>query len=68
MPSTLAFLRAEGVETREQHEWLRTRGCEEFQGYLLARPAPFDEVLRRLGKATPGAAPPAPPGPAPGLA
>ena len=42
---------AEGVETREQHEWLRTRGCEEFQGYLLARPAPFDAVLERLGPA-----------------
>ena len=40
---------AEGVETWHQHEWLRLRGCEEFQGYLLARPAAFDDVLRRLG-------------------
>jgi len=42
---------AEGVETWHQHGWLRRAGCEEFQGYLLARPAPFDEVLRRLGAA-----------------
>jgi len=55
---------AEGVETWHQHEWLRRAGCEEFQGYLLARPAPFDEVLRRLGDATPNE----PPGPATGLA
>ena len=40
---------AEGVETVYQHEWLRARGCEEFQGYLLAMPAPFEEVLERLG-------------------
>ena len=41
---------AEGVETREQHDWLHQRGCEEFQGYLLAMPAAFDEVLARLGR------------------
>ena len=39
---------AEGVETRAQHDWLRERGCDEFQGYLLARPLPFEEVLARL--------------------
>jgi EAL domain-containing protein (putative c-di-GMP-specific phosphodiesterase class I) len=41
---------AEGVETWHQHEWLRARGCDEFQGFLLARPAPFDAVLRELGE------------------
>ena len=40
---------AEGVETEAQLGWLHTRGCGEFQGFLLARPAPFDEVLARLG-------------------
>jgi diguanylate cyclase (GGDEF)-like protein len=40
---------AEGVETRHQHQWLRTRGCEEFQGYLLAMPVAFGAVLERLG-------------------
>ncbi len=39
---------AEGVETTEQHAWLREHGCDEFQGYLLAPPLPFEEVLRHL--------------------
>ncbi len=39
---------AEGVETSHQHEWLRTLGCDEYQGYLLARPEPFNTVLERL--------------------
>jgi len=29
---------AEGVERREQLEWLRARGCHEVQGFLLSRP------------------------------
>ena len=47
---------AEGVETPGQHAWLRERGCDEFQGYLFARPAPFADVLERLG-ATAGVVP-----------
>jgi predicted signal transduction protein with EAL and GGDEF domain len=31
---------AEGVETQEQRELLAQYGCERYQGYLLARPAP----------------------------
>ncbi len=40
---------AEGVETETQWRWLRERGCDEMQGFLLAKPAPFEETLARLG-------------------
>ena len=40
---------AEGVEMREEHEWLRGNGCDAMQGYLYARPAPFEDMLRALG-------------------
>ncbi|WP_136680406.1 ABC transporter substrate binding protein [Neptunomonas sp. XY-337] len=39
---------AEGIETQEQLAFLRENRCEMGQGYLLARPAPFDEVLSLL--------------------
>jgi len=40
---------AEGVETKEQADFLKWRGCEKAQGYLLGRPAPvemFTEYLK----------------------
>ena len=40
---------AEGVETPEQLDWLAEHGCHEVQGYLLARPLPFEEWLASLG-------------------
>ncbi len=42
---------AEGVETREQLNWLKRQGCDQVQGYLLGMPEPFDALLRQLAKA-----------------
>jgi EAL domain-containing protein (putative c-di-GMP-specific phosphodiesterase class I) len=39
---------AEGVETEAQLALLHERGCDQVQGYLFARPLPFDEAIRRL--------------------
>ncbi len=39
---------AEGVETQEQLAFLRERGCNAMQGYLLARPLPAAEFARFL--------------------
>lgn len=36
---------AEGVERREQSNWLRDQGCYLAQGYLYAKPMPVDEFL-----------------------
>jgi diguanylate cyclase (GGDEF)-like protein len=35
---------AEGVETREQEEYLRECGCDRAQGYLYARPQPAEAI------------------------
>ena len=35
---------AEGVETRQQLELLRTLGCAEMQGYLFSQPRPAEEI------------------------
>jgi EAL domain-containing protein (putative c-di-GMP-specific phosphodiesterase class I) len=39
---------AEGVETREQLEFLRVHGCDEVQGYFLSRPLPVDELSTKF--------------------
>lgn len=39
---------AEGVETRAQHEWTRSFGCEYTQGFLLARPESGDAARARV--------------------
>jgi diguanylate cyclase (GGDEF)-like protein/PAS domain S-box-containing protein len=43
---------AEGVETRDQLEFLKRRGCDEMQGYLFSEPLTSDgfEALLRSGK------------------
>lgn len=39
---------AEGVETQEQAAYLRSVGCELFQGFYFGGPVPVDEFERRL--------------------
>jgi EAL domain-containing protein (putative c-di-GMP-specific phosphodiesterase class I) len=41
---------AEGVETQQQLDWLRERGCDELQGFLLGRPELFGTLLVGLTK------------------
>jgi diguanylate cyclase (GGDEF)-like protein len=38
----------EGVETEEQAHFLRTRGCEELQGYLISKPVDSEDFRRFL--------------------
>jgi predicted signal transduction protein with EAL and GGDEF domain len=37
---------AEGVETEQQRELVRTLGCSEMQGYLFSRPVPVQDLLQ----------------------
>ena len=48
---------AEGVETLEQLDFLRTLGCEEFQGYLFSKPVPAAEAVKCFAGFTPPTAP-----------
>jgi len=41
---------AEGVETREQYEFLLREGCSEIQGYLLSHPVSSDMMTEFLKK------------------
>lgn len=42
---------AEGVETKEQYDFLKLLGCELLQGYYIGRPLPLDESMREVEKA-----------------
>ncbi|WP_206667302.1 EAL domain-containing protein [Candidatus Methylobacter oryzae] len=39
---------AEGVESKIQHEYLTSYGCEVFQGYLFGKPVPANEFKQNL--------------------
>ncbi len=39
---------AEGVETSEQEDYLRSRGCDEAQGYLWSPAVPADRAVRTV--------------------
>ena len=40
---------AEGVETPDQHAFLREKACDLYQGYLASEPVPARELERMLG-------------------
>ena len=39
---------AEGVEQKEQVEFLASQGCDMIQGYYYARPMPKDDYKERI--------------------
>ena len=39
---------AEGVETEQALQFLKSRGCRKFQGYIFGRPMPFNKLLGRF--------------------
>ncbi|WP_028510278.1 EAL domain-containing protein [Ruminococcus sp. NK3A76] len=41
---------AEGVEVKEQVEFLASQGCDMIQGYYFAKPMPHDEYEERIRK------------------
>jgi len=49
---------AEGVETEEQFGCLAKLGCDQIQGYLLARPMPFNDFAAFIAKQAERAAEP----------
>jgi len=41
---------AEGVETKEQLDYIKTLGCQYIQGYYYAKPMPIDRLINYLGE------------------
>ncbi|MER2139980.1 MAG: EAL domain-containing protein, partial [Succiniclasticum sp.] len=42
----------EGVETKEQVEFLREVGCTKLQGYYFCKPIPMEQIVERYRKGT----------------
>ena len=38
----------EGVETKEQAEFLKKIGCRRLQGYLVSKPIPYEELRKKI--------------------
>jgi EAL domain-containing protein (putative c-di-GMP-specific phosphodiesterase class I) len=47
-----ASVTAEGVETKEQADFLKSIGCDEIQGYYFSRPLPPEALEEFLGNET----------------
>ena len=45
---------AEGVETKDQLEFLRAEGCDEVQGYFIGRPSPIEAYAGLVGRQNEG--------------
>ena len=45
-PASLAEI--PGQPSSTQRDWLAEHGCGELQGYLLGRPAPFEDVVANI--------------------
>ncbi|TWB06313.1 bifunctional diguanylate cyclase/phosphodiesterase [Bradyrhizobium stylosanthis] len=56
---------AEGVENAEQEAFLRTHGCDEMQGFLIAKPLPAKQMAELLRPMVLPVAPPLQPEPDP---
>lgn len=41
---------AEGIETKEQLDWMMDRGCDLGQGFYFSRPLPLNELFKWLEK------------------
>lgn len=41
---------AEGVETQQEHAYLAQLGCDELQGYAIAKPMPLEQTLEFLAR------------------